>query len=51
MSGVSLAPTIMYTKPLFVSYPSPQYTDCHLRRKFGGRAEKHLSKLRGVLKA
>ena len=50
MSGVSLTPTIMYTKPLFVSYP-PKYTDYHLGREFGGRVGKHLGKSKGVLKA
>ena len=50
MPGVSLTWTIMYTKAL-VRLVSPQYTDCHLRRNFGGRAEKHPSKSKGVAMA
>ena len=50
MSGVSLTRTIMYTKLLFVSYP-PNIQTIILGRDFGGRAEKHLSRSKGVLKA
>jgi hypothetical protein len=50
MSGVSLTPTIMYTKPLFVSYP-PNIQTIIWGENLGGRVGKHLGKSKGVLKA
>lgn len=47
MSGVSLTPTIMYTKPLFVSYPSNIQTIIW-GENLGGESG---SESKGVLKA